>query len=494
LASGAVVWLALFSSCGGAGDGGGGDDEPEDEGGGGVVDDEVKDVSGHFYLGDTETPAAGYEIWIVDHDAPELMRHPLDKRGKFVAQLTAFTEGHVYSFHLVSRYVLVADIDLSSANAGTQAAFTYEGGYGFDLGDVVVPLDGRGMVDLSAGDPLGTVGGGFALRTAEDARFGSFPAPADFPTVAVGSRLLVFDASTALHSFYRRAENPTLYARDLAALSRLAVRVVPKDGKTVGRAYVAEAGAWLTSARVPASTDPETVEAPLWSEQDFALTPAKHATDGAFEASVLTGALPTAGSIAIIKATPEDGKQSVVPRALETVLAVPPLVLAAAADGGAPVAIDYTGDGENGLTRPLCQTGEVSLTLASPLDVAGELLALAEGATITVEFAYYQLKAGRTVPIAVPAKTYASIWKANFDGSDAGDDMTMSWRAAPHVLTLTLGATAAAASSHTLTLAPSLFPATVGDQEIVGARLKITYAHPTSAAAAGVVFWLAKGC
>lgn len=477
----------LVVACGQDGDNA--DPAPvETEPTGGTVDPEVRSVTGAFFLGSTATPATGYELWLVDQTAGETVRSTLAKDGSFSLPIETFTEDHVYSLHLVKNHVLIGSVDLSP-EAGTQAAFYYGGGFGFSIGEVVVAVDPYGRIQMGASELVGNLGGGFALRQGETGAFDDFPRPKGVEFASLGSQLVVTDPAIVLHSFYLADANPRLYARDLAALSRLGVVVGLEKEKDWARAYVLDAGAWLRTSRVPPADDVPSASSPFWKASSYNLTKTDEDT---YEVSIYTGEAPRTGSIMTFKMQPAKGTQLNLQRALGVVIGQPPAVLGAAADGGVPVAIDYTTTtGPNGLTRPLCQVDAVTVELAPPKDMDGDVI-VGDFDRIDVEIDYYGLAGGKTTKLKTTGTEFAAPFNKVHPSTYAGFDT--SWTPSKTRLRFALEAADRAAATHTVQVPKALFPAKLGKSAVYRARLRLYYRSSTSATEAATILWLEKSC
>lgn len=493
----APVWSGLLLAllvqqavvgCGRGGDSDGDGAAADPDPTGGTVDPEARDVSGAFFIGDEGTPASGYELWLVDLTAGTTVKRSLDSTGSFSIVIESFVEDHVYAFHLVKDHVLIGSVDLASAS-GTQAAFVYGGGYGFSIGDVVVAVDDYGRMAVGSAVLSGSLGGGFALQSGESGAFDEFPAPAGVSAASVGSQLVVVDAMTVLHSFYRAETNPSLYARDLASMSRIGVIIAVDEPADWARTYALSGGAWLRTARVASTADAVPAASAYWSESSFNLVPTDEHT---FEVALFSGELPSPGSILGLKMQPHSGVQLDVQRAVGTVISQVPVVVAAAADGGAATTIDYAStSGANGLTRPLCQVGDVSFDLSVPLDLAGDPI-VGTFDRIDVEIDYYGLAGGKTVLLSTKPEEFSAPFDEAYEGTAAG--MPFSWTPGKTRLRFALDSTAQGQSSHSLLVIKELLPAKVGSAAIYRARLRIHYRSSTSAIEAATILWVEKDC
>jgi hypothetical protein len=485
---GLAAWFALCAGCGASGHAGGGGD------GGvttpGVITNAKTTVSGSFYLGSLGQPAAGFEVWIFDHTTGSLERTPLDDHGTFALPIADFTEQHTYSFHLVNGFRLYGDVDMAPDLPGSQPAFTYQGGEGFDLGKLVVPLDQHDQPDISGKGLVGKVGGGFNLLPAMSAGFTSFPLPPESPALQLGSQLYVFDAATLLYSFYGRATAPSLYARDLQRLSRIGGVAIASAPSAVVRVFVAGAGSWLPWARQPTG-DAEPEASPLWSAASDSFTAVSKTR---FEASVFSAGLPPTGSIALLRVQPAEGSEAVMPLVIPRVLTFPPEIVGQSGDGGSAAAIDYASTTAlNGLTRPFCQKGEVVLDVAPPLDDQGKPVPATTLGRIAVTFDYYTSSGGKTAPLTVTGDQLPSPFDAA-KTDDTVTDLPRVWDPSTLTVTMDLGPTVAALAAPEIRLWPQLFAPKIGGSTVTLVRLRVYVMSATEATAGAAVVWFQLGC
>lgn len=485
----ASVALVLFFSCGRGGDGGDDGDEEEVDDDGGTVQPEITDVFGKFYYGSTSQPAVGSELWVLNHTGIETSTFELDEQGAFEIPLAFFTEDHVYSFHLVKQRQLIGNVDLAPDVDGSQTAFTYRGGYGFDMGEITVPLDRHGAIDLAAG-VTGSIGGGFSLITSFQADFSTFPIPDWLSAVAVGNHLVISDASVLLTAFYLRDTHPVEYGQALAAWNRIGALVVSKEKEGVGRVIVEEGVPWLEAARIANSIEIPPEQAPLWSDTDLEL-PKRSPFE--FRASAYLGRIVDQQALMTLRVASTDGIQVAVPRVVPRRLSMPPKVVGASAQGSGVAAVAYDSDSaQNGLSRPFCQSSTVVLELSPPLDEAGQPVPATTLNRIDVEFDYFKKVGGQAPRLKAVAKSFAAPY--NKDYSDELTDMTRTWTIATQRLRFAVGETAGAAATQTITIDPKLLPAKIGADNVGKIRLRVYYRSETDATEGGSVVWLNKGC
>lgn len=485
----AIIIASAAFRCGSSGDDSASTPSPEPSGS--VIVPPVRDVSGSFYLGTTTTPAIGFELWIADHTAGNVDRIPLSDSGKFSLAIARFTESHVYSLHVVKNFVLYGDVDFDAVTPGTQGAFLYAGGYGFSVGDVVLALDDHGVLTPGTNRLAGSLGGGFTLTDEVNGSLNDYPVPEGVASVGVGSQLVVLDPVILLHSFYRSAANPRLFARDLAAFSRIGMRIEGKDASAVVRANLSEAGNWMSSARLATTDDTALEAAPFWSKSNYVFN---KLSDTLYTANVYQGSVPDTGSMVSIKVTPEQGPQTFVWRAMGGVLSHPPSLHAVDASGNAVQTVDYVVDsGQNGLTKAFCQTGDVTLVVSPPLGPDGNIIADGTFDRVDVEFDYYATASARIIRITPSADQYATPYSRDLSGS-TDDGLAWTWTPATNRVSFALDITAQAASTHVLELDSKIFPVSFGDMGVVKVRTRIYYRSSLDATEGGVAAWFDNHC
>jgi hypothetical protein len=371
----------------------------------GVIDTSIKTVSGNLYVGDDAHPAEGFELWTLDHTGGSLRRDQLPPSGAFSLPVEAFGVDHVYTMHVVRAMQLVADVDVSIAQDGVQQAFTYEGGPGFDMGALTLAVDAHGEPDMAVTSVQGKIAGGFSAQPASTATLASFPAPEALSRLAFGSQLYVFEPNSLLHSFIQRAQNPALYAADLATFSRVGLRADGAEAGVGKKVQLQEGGVWLTAARQESGA--------LWSTTNYL---ADTADKKAFSASVLPGAVLPLRSIALLRVQVGDtDPEAHVPRVLDAIVTVPPILNAIDLGSGSVAAIDYAKTGPNGLTQGFCRTGNVRLAIDPPLDQDGAAVSFD---TVEVAVDYYGVAAdGKILAVDVVPDDFPAPYNAVIDGS-----------------------------------------------------------------------------
>lgn len=539
----------LIVACGSSGD-----DEsdaappeaPPTQGPPGVVQRAVA-LTGTLYLGDTDTPAAGYELWILDHSDGGMGTFPVGAAGEIAVPLSIFRVGHRYSFHVVKGDRLLGDLDFGASTDGAQATLIYDGGYGFALGDVIARITSRGDIDVD--DPgLGAeLGGGFTLDVDSTATFATLPPPDGVESFHYKSQLVVFDPITLLYAFYHRATYPERYAEALLDQSRIVVSLSTRSKDTVTRLSLYDGGQWLDASRLAEdAADASRGGAPLWSASGHIVPK----TDGkSFLASVYTGALLAENSFALFRVQPASGATLTVPRLLGRVHAVPPKPTAIALDGGTPVAIDYalpasstgtdsatdtatdTATGTStattlrslqtetlgsedlrrapadraeedspatpqGLLTPFCYADQgVTVDYDPPLDEDGEAIVGTRYGVVAVVLDYYGVgDDGRTTLLEAAAEDFPGDFAAAYT-DPAATDPTRSWDPGTRTATFTWTDEAAAAmSSARLSLWQEVFLESAGGSDVSRIRLRTYFRGKDDPGEAASALWLRRGC
>ena len=458
----------------------------------GTVDTSVKTLSGAIYVGDTSHPAVDYEIWLLDHTTSTFLRAPVTDTGVYRFDLEAFPEGDIFSLHVIDHMRHIADVDLSDALGGTQGAFTYGGGSGFIMRDLVVPVTTRGDIDRDVDVVTGSIGGGFALRTSVATSIDDVATAAHTKVIAIGSQLFVFDPTTMLTSFVQRASNPTAYSRDLAGLSRIGIYALADADDRFLAGDVVEGGSWLDVARAASITSASGAAGGLWSATGFEMN---LVSPRELSQSVLLGDVPAGDEMAIVRLRPSDGSaEPMSPRRIGKIVGVPPIVVAAAADGGSPSTLDYASStAPNGLTRAFCRKGDVTIDVEPPRDVKGSSLA-GSFDRIEVGLDYFSTgDDGRKKTLASSAAAFPSPFNAN--KTDAyGADSRRVWSPATAIATFELGATDKVASQPRLVIPSALLLTKIGNEDVGYIRMRIIFRTTSGAIAAGTGFWLYEGC
>ena len=448
-------------------------------------------ITGAFALGTTKVPARGYDLWIFNHTSPALEEVPLDSGGAFRVPLSHFVEGQTYSMHLLKDFSWVGDVDVATSTPGTQAAFVYQGGLGFDLGIVPIALDTQGVPAVQSSGIAATIGGGFNVAPTSSASFDDYLLPNKVTRVAFSSQLFVFDAPTLLYSFYQQSAYPAAFATDLRRLYRLGALVLARDETEVIGVALSRTGPWQSSARVANDDQVAPEAAGLIGVLPSSLSKTSPAR---YEFSAFSGGMPPAAAVAVFKVQPNGGAEVSVPRRLARRLSMPPKITAVATDGSTPTTVDYTSTtSANGLTRPFCRSGEVVLDVQPPLDEVGAPIAATVFDRIEVVFDYYRNDGQKTVKVAAGPTQYAAPYSSALVDTSLAD-LSRSWDPAKQKLTFTLGTTVQALGTQELRLWSDLFVVTDAGKTPSAVRLRIYYLSDGEATAAATAVWFKSGC
>lgn len=495
LLGGILVAGFFVCSCGKKGSSSGGGDDGNDDSAGGVVEQDIRQVTGKFFLGTKAKPAASYAVWLVDQTNGAYFSRLLGEEGAFTFELDDFTEGHIYSLHLVDPdFREVGALDLSSLNAGTQAAFTYGGGYGFDLGEMVVDLTARGDINFTAPGLKGAIGGGFSLRTSSVVGLMTTPLPKSVTSFTISDQLVVFDPAAVLYSFYNRTSYPSLYAKDLATYSRIGSVVTQSAIGSVSRVFIenlTDAGSWLAGSRLAANPYLGPQSSSFWGKSDFSWT----AEGNAFSAYVYSGRFLPKDTIVVATVRPSEGAQERVVRKISVGISMIPKVTALDVVGGGLVNIDYSAaTGSNGLTRPFCLSAtDPRFGIMRPLDQDGAELGIDSLSAIEFAFDYFSTQDGTDTLLNAVAADFPATFQAVVQDTLATGAIR-SWDPATLTAVIAPPSSPAPGASYDVSLQNQLFLTSIGGKSVAKIRLRVTFGSPDSALRAGTVIWLKIGC
>ena len=486
-----TLLLPVAVACSGSGTGGSDDGEGDDDGGtDGVVTDEPTAVTGQFFLGDQTTPAEGHEIWVIDHDDGSYLRQDLDPTGAFSIPIERFVEDHVYSLELVRGYQSLGPIDLSAPNDGVQSGFLYEGGFGFDLGKVVLALDDYGRYDPDAGSLLARVGGGFSLSNQSALSLAAIPLPEDVNGVSMSSDLTVTDPQTVLSAFYRRSDYPDLYQRAVAEGTRVQFEVTTERNDMYDGVEMLQAGDWLNGSRLSASPATAWATAPRWIDSAFKFTQTAKKT---YKGSAFAGRALPVGSLAVVQLRPKSDAGYQVPAILQQAFTMIPKVSAVGFNGAGTAAVDYESSSAlNGLTRAFCRTGDVSLVVEPPLDESGGVIDAANIQAINATFDYFGLAGNRSVELKAAVADFAGDFDDVYTDSPNAD-LTRTWDPETRTVTLEFSAAGFALPTQDFDLWSELFLTEAGEGSVFSIRVRLTY-QLTDGSTAATVIWFSEDC
>ncbi len=483
-----VVFLALtlLFACGKDGDsssddGGGGGGE------GGDIGNDPKNVTGRFFFESTTIPAAGIELVLSNWTDLSMRTFTVKSDGSILVALSEFAEGQVYSLHLIDGDQKVADLDLST-NAGLQSGFAYQGGYGFDLGDVVIPKDNRGIVLVPDTGLEANIGGGFNIADNSELTLQGFPIPSFTTEADVQPSMVVSDAIDLYYGVLNPADAFEI-ERVRSRYSAISLRVKAMSADSVVRSFIGRVADWYRGTKViPSEFSPESSTV-FWHHSEYELS--KNGTT--FSADVITGE-DVVNRLIYLKVEGKEPPQAERIRIVSTSYSTPPYVEGISLLGAVPVSIDYSlPSTKNGLTTPFCHSdGDIVLDILPPKDMDTEAVLGDVLDTVELGIDYFNQKDGNTSQIAATTPLIAPFDK-DIAGATVGD-YSESWQAATKTKTFAMGAGAISLTKHRLTLESSLFPALLGSKTVSRVKVKILFKNSNHSGKSGSVFWIRKDC
>lgn len=478
--------------CGSEGSSGDGSDKPSDDPQ--SIPDDPADVIGTFRLGTTTgDPPRNHDLWVVNHNRSTFQRYPVDSGGGVTVPLEDFQEAHVYSFQLIEPSdVRVAALDFSARLDGRQARIRYGGGYGFDFGTLVLPLTARNTIDRSGSWNAVSLGGGFSLAKDASQAFANLKPPQPVKSWKVGSYLSITNPEVLLRAFYRRDENPDLFASELARNTRIFVGGRAKKKESVTSPRLVGNASWKTGARFAATLDKTWSQASRWADSRYRF-PTEKAP--AFSGYIYPGRLPKENQILVFEFLVSDGPRKTLPRILQTVFSTPPRVTHISLDGTSPSPIDYSAnDVQNGLTEPFCfRQDDVSLVVEAPLDGNGDSTSLEEVPRVEVTLSYFAIEKGRTSRKKPSAESFPAEFRdRRADTPSSG--VTRTWDPETGTLTLDLEDAAFGQSSLEVSLWQELFLSSIEGVDIAKTQLRLGYTASGSLRRSEGVVWISTEC
>ncbi len=478
--------LTLLFACGKDGDGSS-DDGGGGGGEGGDIGNDPKNVTGRFFFESTSKPATGVELVLSNWTDLSMRTFTVKSDGSILVALSEFAEGQVYSFHLIDGDQKVADLDLST-NTGLQSAFAYQGGYGFDLGDVLIPKDSRGIVLVPDTGLEANIGGGFSIDEGSGLMLEGFPVPSFATEVDVQPSMVVSDAVDLYYGVLNPVDAFEI-ERVRSRYSAISFRVKAKSADSVVRSFIGRVSDWYKGAKVISiefSPESSTV---LWLSSEYALN--KNGTT--FSADVITGE-NVVNRLIYLKVEGEEPPQAERVRIVNTSYSTPPYLEGVSLVGGVPFIINYSLPTiTNGLTTPFCHSaGDVVLDILPPKDMDTDAVLGDALDSVELRIDYFNQKDGITSQIAATTPLVAP-----FDSDIAAvtvGDYSESWQAATKVKTFVMGAGASSLTKHRLTLKSALFPALLGSKSVSRIKVKILFKNSNHSGKAGSVFWIRKDC
>ena len=342
-----------------------------------------RQVTGRFFLGDTDHPASGHDLWILDHTESSYKQVRLGGDGAFRMGINNFATDHTYTFHLAdSSWLLKGTLDLAVDSEGLQSSVRYGGGFGFDLGDVILGDDGFGRSNIANDALQAAVGGGFQLNQEAEFSMQSFGKGEVFEQIAFGSVLRVLDRQTLLTSLYLGETNPSSLQTMLKERSGFRLTIGTKEDRSLQSARLFQANSWRTAVRLMDHPEDNYGGGRLWKATGYVLSAASNNTHQPAEEAATTikfegrsGGLLSRGEMILLSLQPLDHPHRFIPKALDYVIARPPMIDAVAKGHlGAFKQIDYASTDENGLSRPFCGIDSTAFAINWPRDGRGEAI------------------------------------------------------------------------------------------------------------------------
>lgn len=456
---------------------------------GGAIDDNPRQVSGTFFLGDSSQPAVGYELLLVDWSDYSIRSFLIDSDGSVTLQLSEFVEGRTYSFHLIKGDRKIGDLDLSAVNTGLQSAFAYRGGYGFSMGNVVIPLNSHGLIAVPEGGLPAAVGGGFSLADgSRSLKLEDVPVPSMLSMLSVQPTLVVSRADDLYHGFLNITE-PSGATAVRARYAGFAVLAKAAPDMKVERIFNSRLSDWQSGSIVLTSSFADFTTGTPWSASSFHLVK----TETAFSAEVLPGR-SILNRLIFLKTEGEEPPQIEVPRVISSGFARPPVISAINLAGGVPQTVNYQdASQENGLIAPFCYSnGDLVLTFAAPTDLDGQAVDGTLLDQIALMPEYYTQSKGVTVPISTGA-TLPAPYNADI-GEETDGDWLRGWTSADKTMTFSMTTGNMSDSSHTVTLPAVLFPSYLDGKVVTRIKMRYLFKAKSHPGKSGSVFWIRKNC
>jgi hypothetical protein len=480
------IALGMTLACGKDGDnsssdGGNGGGE------GGDIGNEAKNVTGRFFYDSTANPADELELVLANWTDLSMRTFSIKSDGSLLIALSEFNEEQLYSFHLISGEMKIADLDLSS-NSGLQSAFVYRGGYGFDLGDVIVPKDGRGVVQVPDSVLGANIGGGFSISGSDELLLEGFPAPSFATEVAVEPSFLISDAVDHYYGVINPLDALEI-ERVRSQYSALSFRVKSESADSVVRAFISRVSEWYNGVKlIPQEFATDSVTE-FWKNSSYSLKQ----NETTFFADVVTGS-NVINKLIHIKVEGKEPPQIERIRVIKSAYNSPPYLRGISVLGGVPISINYSLPNlVNGLTTPFCHSsGDVVLAVIPPKDMNGNLVLGDVLDQLEFGFEYYNQTSGQTTQIDSSTALIAP-YHQDLEATVVGD-YTESWQATSKTKIFLMGAGATALSEHQILLDDSLFPSQLGGKNVSRIKLKILFKNKNHPGKSGSVVWIRKFC
>ena len=485
----AIACVAIWFSCGSSGkdDQGGAEGNGQQTPPGTVGQGGLTEVKGRFVLGEGGKPASGYQIWKIDHTLGEYVRKILDSTGSFSWPLDTFTVDSIYSFYVVGPELQAfGSVDFGPSTAGVQSSVIYSGGLGFDLGELVVALATSGKGDPALSSFAVELAGGFSLEENSTQTFEDLSLKGGLTTLGIGRDFTVFDPLSLPHGVYLHGENSPLTAEAMREASRLRF-IATYNPDQIANIFVAEAGSWLSGARLASYSGGSRASAVLWSLSSNTLP---EVSAGKRAAYVFPPEALPAQTIVLFSVWNATGEVQSVPALLAPSYTVPPLLTGISLDAGAITVIDYSTEEPNGVTVPFCiGTSDISFQVTPPKDSTGIPITGESHPYIDVEIEHYSAEGLLTVSAFDYDAPLNELYTYDIPGS-----YHLTWNPVEGKIRYTLADDVYDLAVHDLDFWLELLLEKVGDQNVNKIRLKIVFSHVNGRDQSGVPVWLKRNC
>jgi hypothetical protein len=433
-------------------------------------------------------PAPQYQLWMIDHNLSRTKVFYAQESGGITIPLDRFSIGNVNSFHLATAdYQYLGAIDFSQVLEGVQAGLTYDGGMGFEIGEITVALTAARQIDFANLNLTGIIGGGFSVDPLATVDFNNFFS-ADFVNeFDAGNSLTITDPRVLLNSFYLKSQNPQNYAQDIRQLHRIKVNVTQPTPKQIHTVRLSEGSLWLRGSRVVENHDSRPSESALWAQAGFALNQAQ---DLKFQIEIYPGRLTRQGELLVFLIQPTSHSQVFVPKVLGTVFGDPPQLMEISLDGGNSSVIDYGSiSGKNGLTRPFClASADVSLVLRLPKDSEGLTVPGSKFNVIDAELDFYSYVQGVHTKVLPSDNDFAEGFRIDVNDVPS-PGVNRSWVIRERKISYLLSASQVTSSTHSVTLWNEVFLRTAQESTVGKIRVRLYYRGSAVGDESGVVVW-----
>jgi hypothetical protein len=321
--------------------------------------------SPQYVLGTVIVPGLEFglwEVWVYDHTSPKFERIRITSQGQFKIPMALFGIERIYSFHVMDQYKWIGS--LVFGNGAAQSEYLkYQGGLGFDLGEIKIPLDSFGKFNRER-QPLATkVGGGFALlENPSKKSFLDFHPFEGLSHFDFGSSLRIRRPVDLLYSYILATSNPNLYLNDINNSTHLVLRVQTTSPEAYqDMSLIDSEDSLQRSSLVDESFEPNN---DFWRLSSFLLD--KEGSE--FLKRFYIGRTPNYLSSVVLRLVPKVGSVKFLPVALQDRILMPPMIQGVAYNGLTPDSnIDYADSKVlNGLTAPFCIKSGMRLRIGYP--------------------------------------------------------------------------------------------------------------------------------